>query len=85
MLLRKLFTLILMLLATALMFAEGTRTWEQSKYEDFQKGTPHGVAISSNGTLELAPAFKLIASTPASVVWATEGPPGSIAFYPQAN
>jgi sugar lactone lactonase YvrE len=79
MLLRKLFTLILMLLATALMFAEGTRTWEQSKYEDFQKGTPHGVAISSNGTLELAPAFKLIASTPASVVWATAvGPQGEI-------
>jgi hypothetical protein len=77
--LRKLVILITLLLASALVFAEGTRTWEQSKYEDFQKGTPHGVAISSDGTLELAPAFKLVASTPASVVWATAvGPQGEI-------
>ncbi|MBO0912549.1 MAG: WD40 repeat domain-containing protein, partial [Acidobacteria bacterium] len=52
-------------------FAEGTRTWEQSRYDEFQKGTTHGVAISSDGFLELAPDFKLIASTPASAVWAT--------------
>jgi sugar lactone lactonase YvrE len=63
--------LITFLLAAISLLAEGTRTWEQSKYEDFQKGTPHGVAISSDGTLELAPAFKLVASTPASAVWAT--------------
>ena len=77
---RKLLTLITLLLAMSLiMFAEGTRTWEQSKYEDFQKGTAHGVAISSDGTLELAPAFKLVASTPASVVWTTAvGPQGEI-------
>jgi len=53
-----------------LTLAEGTRTWEQSKYEDFLKGTAHGVAISSGGTLELAPGFKLAASTPSSAVWA---------------
>ena len=60
-------TLVLISLAVA----EGTRTWEQSKYEDFSKGTAHGVAISSNGFLQLAPAFKLIAATPSSAVWAT--------------
>jgi hypothetical protein len=60
----------LFLLTTIFALAEGTRTWEQSKYEDFLKGTAHGVAISSGGTLELAPAFKLIASTPSSAVWA---------------
>jgi hypothetical protein len=59
--------------------AEGTRTWEQSKYEDFAKGTTHGVAISSVGTLQLAPAFKLVASTPSSAVWAAAlGPHGEI-------
>lgn len=52
-------------------FAEGTRTWEQSNYQDFLKGTAHGVAISSDGFLELAPAFKLIATTPSSAIWAT--------------
>jgi len=62
------------LLATAFIyvsaFAEGTRTWEQSRYEDFTKGTTHGVAITSDGSLALAPAMKLIATTPANAVWA---------------
>jgi hypothetical protein len=80
MFLRNRVILVTSLLAASLtVFAEGTRTWEQSKYEDFQKGTPHGVAISSDGTLELAPAFKLVATTPASAVWATAvGPQGEI-------
>ncbi|HEY7351448.1 MAG TPA: hypothetical protein VH596_01660 [Terriglobales bacterium] len=60
-------------------FAEGTRTWEQSKYDDFLKGTSHGVAISSDGFLQLAPEFKLIASTPSSAVWeSVVGPHGEI-------
>jgi hypothetical protein len=60
-------------------FAEGTRTWEQSKYDDFLKGTAHGVAISSDGFLQLAPEFKLVASTPSSAVWATVvGPRGEL-------
>src|SRR5438552_1219 len=57
-------------IAAAPLLAEGTRTWEQSKYEDFLKGTTHGVAISSSGTLQLAPSFKTVASTPSSAVWA---------------
>jgi len=63
--------LALCLSTSVLAFAEGTRTWQQSTYEDFVKGTSHGVAISSDGMLELAPSFKLIASTPSSAVWAT--------------
>jgi WD40 repeat protein len=63
--------LLIALISTALLvFAEGTRTWEQNKYDDFSKGTAHGVAISSNGILQLAPAFKLVATTPSSAVWA---------------
>lgn len=65
--------------ASALVSAEGTRTWTQSKYDDFTKGTSHGVAIASDGFLELAPAFKLVATTPASAVWATVvAPDGAI-------
>src|SRR6266704_1566350 len=60
----------LSVIAAAPLLAEGTRTWEQSKYEDFLKGTTHGVAISSSGTLQLAPSFKTVASTPSSAVWA---------------
>jgi hypothetical protein len=62
--------LVFCLCAAISAVAEGTRTWEQSKYEDFLKGTTHGVAISSSGTLQLAPSFKTVASTPSSAVWA---------------
>ena len=67
------------LLATVLTFAEGTRTWDQNRYDDFAKGTSHGVAISSNGFLQLAPAFKLVATTPSSAVWgAAVAPNGDV-------
>jgi len=59
---------VLSLGATAL--ADGTRTWEQSKFDDLTKGTPAGVAIRSEGGLELAPAFKLLYATPSTYIWA---------------
>ena len=49
--------LIAILIVGTLAFAEGTRTWQQSKFDDFEKGTSRGVAIRSDGGLELAPAF----------------------------
>ena len=36
-------------------WAQSTRTWQQTKYDEFEKGTTHGVAISSDGSLTLAP------------------------------
>jgi WD40 repeat protein len=70
---------LILFFAAAVVFAEGTRTWEQSNYQDFLKGTAHGVAISSDGFLQLAPAFKLVATTPSSAIWATAiGPHGEI-------
>lgn len=51
-------------------FADGTRTWEQSKFDDLSKGTASGVAIRSVGGLELAPAFKLLYATPSTYIWA---------------
>lgn len=52
-----------------LAFAEGTRTWEQSKFDELSKGTAKGVALRSNGGLELAPAFKALATTPSTYIW----------------
>jgi hypothetical protein len=49
--------------------AEHTRTWRQASYEDFLKGTPHGVAVRSDGRLELAPKFTLVADADASYLW----------------
>jgi hypothetical protein len=55
---------------SAVALADGTRTWEQSKFEELTKGTAAGVAIRSVGGLELAPAFKLIYATPSTYIWA---------------
>jgi outer membrane protein assembly factor BamB len=49
--------------------AEHTRRWRQSTYEDFLKGAAHGVAVRSDGRLELAPKFTLLADADASYLW----------------
>ena len=51
-------------------FAEGTRTWEQSKFDELTKGTATGVAIRNAGGLELAPTFKSLYATPSTYIWA---------------
>jgi WD40 repeat protein len=58
------------IVAAAPLFADGTRTWEQSKFDDLSKGTATGVAIRSQGGLELAPAFKQLYATPSTYIWA---------------
>ena len=60
---------VLCVFAPSLILADGTRIWEQSKFEDLIKGTTDGVAICSTGGLELAPAFKLISTTPSTYLW----------------
>lgn len=49
--------------------ADGTRTWEQSKYDDLIKGTGNGIAFPSEGGLELAPAFKSLTTLPSTYIW----------------
>jgi hypothetical protein len=49
--------------------ADHTRRWKQSTYEEFLKGTPEGVAVRSDGHLELAPKFTLVADADASYLW----------------
>jgi sugar lactone lactonase YvrE len=61
--------LVLFLISTSLLFAEGTRTWFQSRYEEFEKGTAKGVAIRSDGVLELSPALKQLTTTPSTYIW----------------
>ncbi len=51
------------------LLAEHTRTWRQASYDDFLKGNPHGVAVRSDGRLELAPKFTLVADVDASYLW----------------
>lgn len=56
-------------LLTLFAVAEGTRTWEQSKFDDLVKGTANGVAVRSSGGFELAPSFKPLYSTPSTYIW----------------
>jgi outer membrane protein assembly factor BamB len=49
--------------------ADHTRRWRQSSYEEFLKGTAKGVAVRSDGHLELAPRFSLISDADASYLW----------------
>ena len=50
--------------------AEQTRFWKQSSYEDFDKGTPKGVAVRSDGRVALAPRFREVAAPDAAYLWA---------------
>ena len=36
--------------------AQGTHLWTQSRLEEFEKGTPQGVALTSDGHLREGPA-----------------------------
>jgi hypothetical protein len=67
--LRTLFAVFPVLVLISFSFAEGTRTWEQSKFEDLIKGTTKGVAVRSTGGLELAPAFTALFTTPSTYIW----------------
>jgi len=53
-------------------YGEHTRRWKQSTYEEFLKGTTHGVAVRSDGRLELAPKFTQLADADASYLWAVK-------------
>ncbi|MGB7554093.1 MAG: hypothetical protein WBM04_06950 [Candidatus Korobacteraceae bacterium] len=65
-------------LLAVMCWAQGTRTWEQTKYDEFEKGTSRGIAICSGGTLTLAPAFDALYTSPSTFLW-------SLAADPQGN
>ena len=62
------FALLITALGTAA-FAQGTRQWKETGYDDFERGTARGVAIRSTGQIELAPAFKAIYTSPSTFIW----------------
>jgi hypothetical protein len=71
-------TFLACLLVVACAFAargEHTRRWRISTYEEFLKGKANGVAVRSDGRLELAPKFALIADADASYLWSLRTDP----------
>jgi hypothetical protein len=58
------------LLATVSTFAEHTRTWRQSEFSEFERGTANGVAIRSDGKLMPAPKFTSFSDPNLAYLWA---------------
>src|SRR5436305_2318940 len=65
-----LFAFFTIAIAWSFGWAEGTRTWEQSKFDELVKGTQTGLASRSPGGLALAPSFTLLYATPSTYIWA---------------
>src|SRR5215467_8553591 len=66
---KKLSSVLFIIVLAAAAFAEGTRQWKETGYDDFERGTARGVAIRSTGQIELAPAFKAIYTSPSTFIW----------------
>src|SRR6202166_1454473 len=76
-------TFVACLLVVACAFvarAEHTRRWRSSTYEEFLKGKANGVAVRSDGRLELAPKFALIADADASYLWSLRTDPKGVLY-----
>src|SRR5258708_12555105 len=78
------FSLLLCFFTSLPLLAEHTRRWRQSTYEEFLKGTAHGVAVPSDGRLELAPKFPLLADPDASYLWSIRLDPKGTLYPPGA-
>ncbi|HEX4007451.1 MAG TPA: hypothetical protein VHX60_14845 [Acidobacteriaceae bacterium] len=50
--------------------AQGTRLWTESGFESLERGTPNGVAITSDGHLAPGPQSQAVLTTPSTYVWA---------------
>ena len=60
--------------------AQGTHLWTQSTLDDFEKGTPQGVALSSDGHLREAPGLDEIVTTPSTFVWSVAADKNGVAY-----
>ena len=49
--------------------AQNTHLWTQSRVDEFEKGTPRGVAITSDGHLQQGPGLSEVLTTPSTFVW----------------
>ena len=49
--------------------AQGTHLWSQSRLEEFEKGTPQGVAVGNDGVLRAGPVASEMLTTPSTFIW----------------
>ena len=60
--------------------AQGTHLWTQSRLDEFEKGTPQGVALTSDGRLRAGPGLTEVAATPSTYVWSVTVDKGGTAY-----
>ena len=60
--------------------AQGTHLWTQAQIDDFEKGTPQGVALTSDGHLLAGPGLKEVLTTPSTFVWSVTADKGGVAY-----
>jgi hypothetical protein len=71
--------------AAPLAFAQGTHLWTQSRLEEFEKGTPQGVALLSDGQLRQGPNLTELLTTPSTYVWSVAVDKGGTAYLGTAS
>jgi len=62
-------TLFLLYFSSVLAYSQGTQLWTESKFDDLEKGTSKGVAITSDGRLIPGPESRAVFTTPSTYVW----------------
>jgi WD40 repeat protein len=70
----------LLLAAIPAASAQGTKLWTQSRFEEFEKGTPQGVTITSDGKLRSGPVATELLTTPSSFVWSVAAGKAGVAY-----
>ncbi len=60
--------------------AQLTRLWTQSHIDEFEKGTPEGVAITSDGHLREGPGLTELLTTPSTFVWSVATDKDGLAY-----
>ncbi|MGA7831434.1 MAG: hypothetical protein WCA21_10765 [Terracidiphilus sp.] len=65
--------------------AQGTHLWTQSRLEEFEKGTPQGVALTSDGALREGPGLTEMLTTPSTYVWSVAVDKAGVAYLGTAS
>jgi hypothetical protein len=65
--------------------AQGTHLWTQSRLEEFEKGTPQGVSLTSSGRILQGPGAAEVITTPSTFVWSIAVDAHGTAFLGSAS
>jgi len=83
--LRRALAVVLVAAAAPSLFAQGTHLWTQSRIEEFEKGTPLGVALGSDGHLRAVPEVREVLTSPSTYVWSVAVDKSGTAFLATAS